>query len=59
MTDPVRILVKRDELTLEVSKRLIFLLVLDFKWILMQLPHSTITGHQAIFCCSRKGGMEV
>lgn len=63
MTDPVRILVKRDELTLEVktisvlskmhSKPFQFLMPVSFSYV------SLLTGYKAIFCCRRKRRVEV
>lgn len=62
MTDPVKILVKRDELTLEVNKFGISIsATFDCRSIYRGqfLSCKRIAGNQAIFCCRGKGGVEV
>ena len=64
MTDPVRILVKRDELTLEVNTisalcKMPSKVTSAFDASFLFFCFSTMTGYKAIFCCRRKRRVEV
>jgi ATP-dependent RNA helicase len=61
MTDPVKILVKRDELTSEVNITTSYLLLL-YMHLVMFSTHTfyfMFVGHQAVLCCCRERGVEV
>lgn len=51
MTEPVRILVKRDELTLEVNTIEIYALTYIDVLLATDFYNAMFIGHQTIFCC--------
>jgi ATP-dependent RNA helicase len=61
MTDPVKILVKRDELTSEVNITTSYLLLLYMHPVMFSTHtfHFMFAGHQAVLCCCRERGVEV